>query len=144
MLDSIFNQNINGVVGGGGNTTDVYRYATLNGVHLALPTVGGQSSSPYGAGGINNYQPGTPVGSSPASTGSTAVNSIYSDLLAVWDAYNGTGTGTNINGTPADWQANGYWSATPWASGHATVGLYDGYVFPLSDTYNTCVALQVL
>ena len=144
VLDSIFNQNINGVVGGGGNTTDVYRYATLNGVHLALPTVGGQSSSPYGAGGINNYQPGTPVGSSPASTGSTAVNSIYSDLLAVWDAYNGTGTGTNINGTPADWQANGYWSATPWASGHATVGLYDGYVFPLSDTYNTCVALQVL
>ena len=142
VLDGIFNKDINGVVGGGGNTTDTYRYATLNGVQVALPTAGGQSSPPYGSGGISNFQPGTTVGSSPATTGSNAVNATYNDLLAVWDAYNGTGTGVIANGTPSGWQASAYWSATPSASGHAIVNLNLGYVdFSLTFRY---VALQVL
>jgi hypothetical protein len=68
--------------------------------------------------------------------------------LAVWDAYNGTGTGTNINGTPAGWQPSQYWSATPSASGHANVSLSNGYVVDSYDYYydynNFYVALQVL
>jgi hypothetical protein len=144
VLDGIFNQDINGVVGGGGNTSDTYRYATINGVHLALPTVGGVTSSPYGAGGIDNYQPGTAVGSASAANGSNAVNATYDDLLAVWDAYNGTGTGTGDTGTPSGWRAGYYWSASSWASGHAAVGLVTGYVNAYYDDSTRYVALQVL
>ncbi|MEI6762411.1 MAG: hypothetical protein WCO22_18370, partial [Betaproteobacteria bacterium] len=144
VLDGIFNQDINGVVGGGGNTTDTYRYATINGVQLALPTAGGVTSPPYGAGGIWNYQPGTAVGSATAADGSNAVNSTYDDLLAVWDAYNGTGTGTVISGAPSGWQANLYWSATSSTSGHANVGLHTGYVFDYADDAGLYVVLQVM
>ena len=144
VLDGIFNQDINGNTGGGGNTDNTYRYATLSGVHLALPTAGGESSPFYGANGINAYQPGTSIGSSPASTGSNAVNSTYNDYLAIWDAYNDTGTGININGTPAGWQTTYYWSATPSASGHASVGLVNGYVVDYGDVNGSHVALQVL
>ena len=153
VLDGIFNQDINGVVENPGNgvgivgdTDNTYRYATLNGVHLALPTAGGVTSAPFGAGGINNFEPGTAVGSSPASTGSNAVNATYNDLLAVWDAYNGTGVGsTAIDGTPSGWQAHSYWSATPSASGHADVLLLGGHVVGgTADDINLYVALQVL
>ena len=144
VLDGLFTQDINGVVGGAGNTTDTYRYATINGVHLALPTVGGVTSPPYGSGGINNRQPGTALGSSTAANGSNVANATYNDLLAVWDAYNGTGTGTDINGVPSGWQAFGYWSATPSASGHADVSLYSGNVHGTRDPGTTYVALQVL
>ena len=145
VLDGIFNQDINGVTGGGGNTTDTYRYATINGIKLALPTVGGVTSPPYGSGGIDNYQPGTAVGSATAANGSNAVNATYDDLLAVWDAYNGTGTGVSYaNGTPSGWQTSYYWSATSSASGHAYVHLFDGYVYGNSDGDYYCVALQVL
>jgi len=47
VLDAIFNQDINGNVNPVRNvdnsfeSTDTYRYATINGVSLALPTVGG-------------------------------------------------------------------------------------------------------
>ncbi len=144
VLDGIFNQDINGNTGGGGNTDNTYRYATLNGVHLALPTAGGQSAPPYGAGGINTYQPGTSVGSSPASAGSNVVNNTYNDYLAVWDAYNGAGTSINIDGAPAGWQPSSYWSATPSASGHAFVCLGNGLVYDAYDAYAYFVALQVL
>jgi hypothetical protein len=144
VLDGIFNQDINGVVGGGGNTSDTYRYATINGVHLALPTVGGVTSPPYGSGGIDNYQPGTAVGSASAANGSNAVNATYDDLLAVWDAYNGTGTGTGATGTPSGWQASSYWSATSSASGHAGVYLDFGGVLDYYDSLTSYVALQVL
>jgi hypothetical protein len=144
VLDGIFNRDINGVVGGGGNTTDTYRYAMINGVQLALPAVGGVTSTPYGSGGINKYQPGTTVGSATAANGSNAVNATYNDLLAVWDAYNGTGTGTGTGGTPSGWLASSYWSATSSASGHAYVDLFEGYVTDSSDSGLRFVALQVL
>ncbi|MGI9211150.1 MAG: Calx-beta domain-containing protein, partial [Methylococcaceae bacterium] len=141
VLDQIFNQDINGTVGGGGNTYDTYRYATINGVHLALPTQGD------GRTGISNVYSanGTAVGGSPASVGSAAINPTYDDLLAVWDAYNGTGTGKRDNGTPPGWSDSYYyWSATPSASGHANVGLLNGLVNDYYDYYNAYVALEVL
>jgi hypothetical protein len=58
-LDGIFNKDATGVTGGSGNTTDTYRYANLSGWEVALPTVGGVTSAPFGSGGINQYQPGT-------------------------------------------------------------------------------------
>ena len=139
VLDGIFNQDISGTVGGAGNTTDTYRYATLNGVHLALPTANGGMAYPSG---INNYQPGTAYTDAGATSNGTT--GTYDELLAIWDAYNGTGTGTNINGTPSGWQALDYWSATPSASGHAFVGLNNGFVYDYDDTVNVYVALQVL
>ena len=144
-LDGIFNQDIDGLVGGGGDTTDAYRYATLNGVHLALPTAGGVTSAPFGAGDINNVQPGTAVGSSPSSTGSNEENATYNDYLAVWDAYNGTEETVFLGGTPAGWGIGvDFWSATPSASGHAYVVLSFGGVADNTDNAFNYVALQVL
>ena len=137
VLDAIFNQDINGVIGGGGNTTDTYRYATINGVHLALPKFGSQAVLPTTQNYISSQ--GTSIGA-----GSNATNNTYDDLLAVWDAYNGTGTQTNISGTPTGWQSAYYWSSTTSNLGHALVGLSTGYVWNYPDTNNYYVALQVL
>jgi len=146
VLDGIFNQDINGLEGGNGNTSDTYRYTTINGLLLALPTVGGVISSPYGSGGINAFQPGTAVGSTTAANGSDTVNATYNDLLAVWDAYNGTGTGTGLSSNilPLGWREDNYWSATATDSGHAFVNLRFGYVLNINDSSVTYVALQVL
>jgi hypothetical protein len=84
------------------------------------------------------------VGSASAANGSNAVNATYDDLLAVWDAYNGTGTGTGATGTPSGWQASSYWSATSSASGHAGVYLDFGGVLDYYDSLTSYVALQVL
>lgn len=129
VLDGIFTRDVNGNVGGGGNTTDTYRWATLNGVKVALPTANGGLAYPNG---INSYQPGTVIDNSPV--GET--NVTYNDLLAVWDGYNGTGTGTATDGTPSGWQLVSYWSATPSASGHALVSLYSGYVTNSGDSFS--------
>ena len=139
VLDGRFTQDINGVTGGAGNTTDTYRYATLNGVHLALPTANGGVAYPRV---IGAYQLGTTYTDAGATTNSTA--SSFNELLAIWDAYNGTGTGVNISGTPSGWQAGSYWSATPSASGHAHVNLNIGNVTDFNDLFNSYVALQVL
>ena len=97
-------------------------------MHPALPTVAGVTSSPYGSAGLDAFEPGTAVGSATPANGRNVANATYNDLLAVWDAYNGTGVGsTAISGTPSGWQANSYWSATPSsASRHAYVSLSDG------------------
>ncbi|MDH4478602.1 MAG: DUF4347 domain-containing protein [Rhodoferax sp.] len=144
VLDGLFNQDINGTVNtsvknfdGAYGTTDIYRYATLNGVKLALPTIG--------VTGATGAQAGTAVGAATAANGSNANNTKYNDLLAVWDAYNGTTTGSNLSGTPASWQANSYWSATDVSSvGHATVNLSSGTLANFADTQTYFIALQVL
>ena len=143
-LDGIFTRDINGIVGGGGNTTDTYRYATLNGVQVALPTANGGTAYPQGI--ILN---GTAYTDAGASTNSTT--SSFNELLAIWDAYNGTGTGISTNGRPSDWQGQAmgqamiYWSATPSDSGHALVFLTVGQVSDTADYYYFgYVALQVL
>ncbi|TAN48319.1 MAG: hypothetical protein EPN21_15225 [Methylococcaceae bacterium] len=137
VLDDLFIQDVNGATGGSGNTDNTYRYATLNGVKVALPTQGD------GKTGISSYYyaPGTAIDNNPA--GET--NAAYNDLLAIWDAYNGTGTGTDTNGTPSGWfDPDFYWSATPSASGHAFVTLDSGFVYDYYDYYDTFVALEVL
>jgi hypothetical protein len=138
VLDGVFTQDINRNVGGGGNTTETYRYATINGVRVALPT--------YGA-GVDGSGKATPTGVNKAGTAvfnTTTDNPTYNDLLAIWDAHNGSGTSTGVPGAPAGWQANYYWSATPSASGHASVDLNIGLVYDNSDTGTGYVALQVL
>jgi hypothetical protein len=143
-LDSIFNQDINGnvnttVLNADGNygTTDVYRYATINGVKLALPTVGG---IPFPGGTSTTNAPGTAIDNNP--TGE--INPTYDGLLAVWDAFNGTGTGTLLPGIVPAWFYGEYWTATAAATGHGTVNL-DGKVREWIDqnAYSN-VALQVL
>ena len=121
------------------DTTDTYRFATINGVNLALPTANGGVGYPQG---MDVYKNGTAYTDAGASTNGTS--SSFNDLLAVWDAYNGSGTGANINGTPAGWTAYRYGSATPAASLHAHVNLSSGYVSAAYENGNLSVALQVL
>jgi hypothetical protein len=149
FLDGIFNKDVNGNLNPAGSTADttnVYRYGTLytstgSPVQVALPTKGDGATGSYSASG-------TSVGGSPASAGSNGVNSTYDDLLAIWDAYNGTGTGTGSSGVPVGWFGYGtnYWSATqPRAFVHAYVSLYGGTVGDNSgDSFGYHVALQVL
>ena len=100
-----------------------------------MPTYGGVNAIATDTGS----KAGTAV-----SNNTTTENTTYNDLLAIWDSYNGTTTGTNIAGVPSGWAANGYWSATTGTSGHALVNLYTGYVNDFNDTTNKYVALQVL
>ncbi|WP_303662764.1 hypothetical protein [Sulfuricurvum kujiense] len=129
FLDGLFVYDINGVanttvqnVDGNYGTTNDYRYATLNGVNLALLTSGtglaNETSSYY----LND-------------------NGTYTDLAAIWAAHN---SGNQTSGTPVGWQDSIYWSATPSTNGHAGVLSYDGSVdgsFPDSDS--EYVAVQV-
>jgi hypothetical protein len=105
-LGAVFNEDVNGNVNSDSFITETYRYQTINGVKLALPTLG------------DSYSPGYQSGTAVSGPG---VNDTYDDLLAIWDAYNGSGTGTGGSGVPADWAGNGYWSATPDGSGHASL-----------------------
>jgi hypothetical protein len=100
-------------------TTDTYRYATLNGVKLALPTIGTTPGNPY--------TQGTPIDNNPIGE----VNPAYDDLMAIADGLGGTGT--LLNGKPADWPYNDYWSASLTSNNttnrfHDTLGLGSGYI----------------
>ncbi len=135
-LDGIFKYDINGNLNPGSDTTDVYRYATIHGVKLALPTANG---GVLPAAGLTD-QPGT-----SATGGGTSDNSISDDLLAIWDNSNGTSTTTNLDGTPGGWANPGnYWSATPSAGGHLGVYMPSGALGTISETSTNYVALQVL
>jgi hypothetical protein len=181
VLDGIFNKDINGVANttvqnkdGLYGTTETYRYGSINGVKLALPTDGNPSSSSHfvtsnAYGGT--YDPASPgtsgnaqenpnsfyyaKGTSGTAGAGTTTNAGYDDLLAIWDATNATkndsypqaGGVSNFSGyegVPAGWQAHYYWSATPSVSGHASVYLNNGSVFDDLDGIDFYVALQVL
>jgi VCBS repeat-containing protein len=140
QLDAIFNQDINGNVNpnAGTNTSDVYRYATINGVQLALPTLNGNLA--YATGNTNQT-------ATTATTGGSSAP--FDDMLAIWDTLNGTNTTTvaTNNGMPAAWGSNGasYWTATPTTAGHAAVSLeYGGQVGDNADTLSTYVVLNVV
>ncbi|TSA10372.1 MAG: DUF4347 domain-containing protein [Comamonadaceae bacterium] len=149
VLDGLFNHDINGVtnttvtnIDGAYGTTDTYRYATIGGLKLALPTANGSEAYPQG---IGVTQSGTVYTDAGASSNGTT--SIYNDLLAIWDAYNSTDTGA-ASGAPPGWAYNTqieYWSATPSTPyGHATI-TFTGYVQDRGDTNNTFyVALQLV
>lgn len=124
VLDGLFKQDVNGVVSNAGITDSTYRYALFNGVRVALPTVGDLLDS----------GPRTPT-----TVGGNDPNPTYDDLLAAWDA---------VNGTPSGWRAMFYWSANPAANApgmHLVVDFRDGTVSPTSDfAMGAWVALQVL
>ncbi len=131
FLDGLFNHNINGVantnvsnVDGFFGTTNDYRYATINGVSVALLATGtGLANEGAGWYSLNDNQ------------------TTYTDLAAVWDAHN-TGV-VGSSGIPAGWQEAGYWSATPSDDGHAAAYLIDGLVSSYSDFESLYVAVQV-
>ena len=109
VLDGIFNNNISNTAAFD-KTTDIFRYASINGVPLALPTSGGpKATTGFPVQGLFS---GTTIGSASANTGSNAINISYADLMAVWDAYNGTGTEKSTIGTPPGWVSAPYWSST--------------------------------
>jgi hypothetical protein len=144
VLDGIFTSTLSevnaGTVGTGTDTTDSIRYATLNGVKVALPTANGGLDLNF-----NQDQNGTSYTDAGAITNQTT--SSFNDLLAIWDAYNGTGTMQISNGTPSGWNsaASPYWTATrSWGEGHANVYLTSGYVLSDGDVNTGYVALQVL
>jgi hypothetical protein len=185
---SSFNALETGLMGKTLNTvteTTASRTFSVNGVSLLLPTdgnieatthvnpgtlVGGTDFSDgrdiYTPGqsvaGTNAYgwyaARGTAVGSATASDGSTAANTAYNDLLAVWDAYNGndtnssqfngSGWGSLLKGAPPGWALGPpYWSATPSGSsgqGRAFVTLDSGVVFDNAVNNTGNVAFQVL
>jgi hypothetical protein len=128
-------------------TSDVYRYALMNGVKVALPT-SGVPSSVNPASDPTYYQPmGTIIGSDP-NVGSNAINATYNDLLAIWDAYNGTSTSMRGAALPSSWQVADYFSSTPFPGGadYWDVWMWDGGTgnHAGSGGAATYVALQVL
>lgn len=141
LLDSIFTQDINGVDGGVG-TNNTYRYATLNGVRLALPTINGEQAIAVGFNAT-----GTSVGSNSSANGDPSLNPNYDGLLSIWDAYNGTATTQFLGGLPQGWKAYaGYWSATPGDSVSTSISLDlgGGYVSQSNKAYVGYVALQLV
>ncbi|WP_439590213.1 cadherin domain-containing protein, partial [Hydrogenophaga sp.] len=140
-MNALFRYDVNGVLETGGNavgevgeTDNTYRYASINGVHVALPTYGGPLT-PISFG----YQNGTAVSSGAVN------NPGYDDLLAIWDAYNGNGTGNSISGTPAGWSGVYLMAATPHAPHHVIVNMGNGYVnHSLDNVVTFYAALQVL
>ena len=136
-----------------GSPTDVYRYATLNGVRVALPTVG----DPRPDLPLDYSAPSTAVGSVPPAQGTNAENLSYDDYTAIWDAYNGTTVDeVELDGTPPLWSAHEpeiggptghYLSASPGArGGGAAFNLSRGAAIALSDglSFGSYVALRVL
>lgn len=118
--------------------TDVYRYGSINGVKLAIPTANGGVTPQFNS---ESHIYGT-----TANGYGSADNPTYSDLVAIWDAANGTGTSAGyINGTPPGWSGP-YWSSTPTASStHVSINLYMGiFNGGSSDDYLRQVVLQVL
>jgi hypothetical protein len=131
VLDALFTEDVTGQAGSG-ETTDLTRYATLNGVRVALPSIGEATATA-------GYRPGTTVDNDPVGES----NLIYDDLLAVWDAHNGNALAVDTNGTPSGWKSSHYWSATATAGGHAYLYLGGGYVEDGLDFGNSYVALRV-
>lgn len=119
------------------NTDNTFRFANIGGVKVALPTVGdGKSSSTAFLAAT-----GTAIDNSPAGE----INPSYDDLLAIWDAHNGTENNTGQNGTPDGWQSAFYWTATPAGTSHALVDLSRGEVYVnYSNLFSDYAVLQVL
>jgi hypothetical protein len=128
FLDGLFAYDINGVANttvqnfdSNYGTTNDYRYATINGVNLALPTIGTGNASESGIYYLND-------------------NQFYTDLAEIWDTYN---SGYQTSGMPVGWKNEGCWSATPSTSGHAGLSVYSGKVGNTYNSSSSYVALQV-
>ena len=148
VLDGIFTSTLSevnaGTTGTGTDTTDLIRYATLNGVKVALPTANGGVAVYRDT---SSYQESTPYTDAGVRTNGTT--GTFNELLAIWDAYNGTGVGRDAPGAPPGWQAThydaGYWSATPsGGGGHVVVKLDSGAASSYEEFSNFRIALQAL
>jgi hypothetical protein len=142
-LDAIFRYDVNGVleiagnkVGNEGQTDNTYRYASINGVHVALPTYGGPM--------IGEVVAATQSWNGTAVSSGAVNNPTYDDLLAIWDAYNGNGTGPGGLGVPPGWGMDYFWSATPHGHQSIIVNGTSGYVWNEGGQFPHQVALQVL
>jgi hypothetical protein len=123
VLDAIFKEDFAGRNGQLSDTNDTYRYATLNGVRVALPIVGASAPAGYTFAYLADNNP------------------AYNDLAAIWDANN---AGFRSKGNPSGWANAGYWSSTPLGLGHAVFGLNDGTVNDILDYNSGYIALQVV
>ena len=154
-LDGLFNQDIAGVTNttvanadGQYGTTDTYRYGTLNGVRVALPTLNGEAGvSAQTAAGQGYTLPWSGTAYTDAGATSNGTTGPYGDFTAIWDAYNSTSTGNGFSGIPPQWPTgDGPWTATPGGKGHLVGALHSGGVWGGADDSftNYYVALQVL
>ncbi len=144
VLSSIFNQTFAQLGTGNttaGGTSDTVRFATLNGVYVALPTQGSTTlvATPPVSPNYGTSAPGTSI-----SLNTTTANPTYTDLLSIWDSFNGTGVGTGTSGLPTNWRGNAYWASTVTSLGHTLVTLYDGRAIDADNASNQYVAVQVL
>ena len=113
---------------------------TLNGVQVALPSL------TISVANENRNQAGTSYSDAGSTTNGTS-SATYDSLLAIWDAYNGTGTGTNISGVPTNWAPNNYWSSTYKTNNNGPLNyitLNTGYVGNDEDNALMYAALRVL
>ncbi|MEY3628177.1 MAG: hypothetical protein RL163_2677, partial [Pseudomonadota bacterium] len=139
FLDAIFRFDAAGNPNSGTDTTKDYRFASINGVTLALPTLGltSQSPSPVSSGGGNAFTQfsGTAVGNANPALGSAAENTAFDDYMAIWDAYNGVGTTAADAGSPPAWHYNSgkgehFWAADRVAADlHAYINLDRGQAY---------------
>jgi hypothetical protein len=155
VLDGLFNQDIAGVTNttvanadGQYGTTDTYRYGTLNGVRVALPTLNGEGGVSAEIAAGQGYRADVWSGTAYTDAGATSNGTTgpYGDFIAIWDAYNGTGTESGSRGLPPQWQGDGPWTATPGGRGHLVGALHSGGVWGGSVDSEPIfyVALQVL
>jgi VCBS repeat-containing protein len=130
LLDDIFKYDVNGGLNPdvASGPTERYRYADINGVKVALPTAGVQTDE-NGFVQLTSFGEthwGTMYNAGTAINSGSVYNTKYSDMLAVWDAYNGTGTGFSNDGRSwnpmADSNVRYYWTATPVAADGVPTG----------------------
>jgi hypothetical protein len=153
VLDGIFKFDVNGNGNPGSDTTDTFRFATLNGVQLALPTAG-----------ATKPPPGETLQNTAYSAGSTTAfardavaqsNLVYDDLAAIWDGHYSPSISLMFDnsGAPAGdlsagtgWVAGTYWSSTAALNPgqHQQINLITGSLIDRVDANASWVALQVL
>jgi len=123
--------------------SDANRTWTINGTAVRLPTHGDPTDGGMVSTVVN--KPGTAATNTDYYATTTNSNPTYDDLLAIWDQFNGTGTGTGYAGVPPGWLGN-VWSSTVTNTGsHAHGVLNTGSVLnALGDQYAYYVALEVL
>lgn len=118
--------------------TEANRSFVINGVQLKLPT-----------GGKSSYVTTSTAGTAYSSTTDDPVansNANYNDLAAIWDAFNGTGSSTNVGGVPPAWGNGSYWSASTTAvvDSHVTFNFTTGYTSSSPDANLRYLAFEVL
>jgi hypothetical protein len=108
-LATIFKYNSDGVLNknNGGYITEEFRFATLSGYKVALPTTGRPSDWDFNL----NKGIGTDFDLLGANSPNKVASSKYNDLMAIWDAYNGSSTGTGLKSNPPGWMSGLYWNA---------------------------------